>query len=325
MRRTHRLQLCAAVLVLSACGGSGSTSSTASGAPTGATPATSSPPLPDGVKGFVQLDGDPYGIEAIGDSLWVENGTEESGPALARIDPATRAVVARVPGAGGPRRVGNELWYFAGPTALVRADPVTGAPRSTVQVPPAGHFAVDGGTVWLTVGEEKGELLRVDLASGRVRSRLALPEGEPKDVLVHAGTVWVPVDGADVIVQVDAATGRQRAATPTGDRPHSLAAGFGSVWVTAHGESALHRIDARTGKVVATSTDAGINVAVTTTADAVWAASPTGLVQVLPDTNTTGRSIVLPGTHDLYDVAAQGGSLWLTAVDERRVYEIAAA
>ena len=323
MSGRSRRRLVAAALVLVAGCGSGSSSPSATRSPT--SPASASPSLPDGVTGFVQLDGDPYGIEAVGTALWVENGTEESGPALARIDPATRAVVARVPGARAPRRVGSELWYLRGQAELVRADPATGAARSRVTVPPTGHFAVDGGAIWLTVGEEQGELLRVDLASGKVRSRLALPAGEPKDVLVYEGVVWVAVDGANVVVQVDAATGRRRAAVAAGDRPHSLAAGFGSVWVTDHGESALRRIDARTGKVVATSTDAGINVAVTTTADAVWAASPTGLVQIRPESNTTGRSIVLPGTHDLYDVAEQGGSLWLTAVDERRVYEIAAS
>lgn len=322
MGRWQRVQLVVIMLVLIAgCAGSDEASSGTPHPSSTLGSSAPSPSLPAAVLGFVEVKGAPYGIAAVGAALWVETDTEGA-PGIARIDPSTRAVVATVAGAALPQQVANELWYVRGPRTLVRADPLTGAARARITVPSTGHFAVDRGAIWLAVGEQQGELLQVDARTGKLRSRLALPPGEPKDLVVYRGSVWVPVDGSDVLVQVDTTTGRQRAAIPAGSRPHSLAAGFGSLWVIDHGENALQRVDAHSGKVVATSTDAGTNVAVTASADAVWASSVTGLVQVRPATNTTGRSIEIPGMPELYDAAVLGDSVWVTAVDQRRVYQV---
>lgn len=307
--------LVAVTLLAAGCGGSSSPSAGLAGTSAAASPSSD-------VLTSVELEGEPYGVEAAGGGLWVEAGSEEAGPVLRRVDPGTHAVTVSLPGASNPLSVGPDLWYLSG-KQLVRADPVTGAPRQRLTPPAVGRFAVGPADLWILTGDEShSTLLRVDRRSLAVRTRVPMPAGEGKDVLLHAGSVWVPVDGENVLVRVDVASGKLLGSVPAGGRPHSLAAGFGSVWVTDHGESALQRVDARTGKVVATVPDVGLNVAVAATDDALWVATSTGMARVDPATNAVTRRVPLPPPNELYDAAVLEGALWVTSVSDHRLYEL---
>ena len=306
-----------AVVLAAGCGGASNSAAPASPA------VSTSPSAPALVS--VEVPGEPYGIESAGGTLWVEAGAEDGSATLQQVDPVKRVVTRAVQGASLPLAVGADLWYQLD-KELVRADPVTGAARQRLRPPVLGRFAVTATDLWVVTGTEgQSTLVRVDRRSMQVRSRVTLPSGEGKDVLVEGGSVWVPVDGADVLVQVDATTGRLVRQIPVGLRPHSLAAGFGSVWLTNHGESSLRRVDARTGRVLATVTDVGQNVAVTVTSSAVWVATPLGMARVDPQTNRVAEQVTMPAASEIYDAAVAGGSVWVTSVADHRVYELAAS
>jgi streptogramin lyase len=119
-----------------------------------------------GTATAIRLGGDPAGAAFGAGSFWVsaENST------LARIDPASRRVVATIrldadhlPGAVV---VGDgAVWVFAGGGLLQRIDPVSNQVVHTLAVGPdgvdSGRLAVGAGSVWLSDAEAR-TLIRID-------------------------------------------------------------------------------------------------------------------------------------------------------------------
>jgi len=119
-----------------------------------------------GTATAIRLGGDPAGAAFGAGSFWVsaENST------LARIDPASRRVVATIrldadhlPGAVV---VGDSaVWAFAGGGLLQRIDPVSNQVVHTLAVGPdgvdSGRLAVGAGSVWLSDAEAR-TLIRID-------------------------------------------------------------------------------------------------------------------------------------------------------------------
>ena len=79
---------------------------------------------------------------------------------------------------------GGQLW---------KLDPLT--PGRRFQTSTAGNsasaIALDADSVWIASWNDH-TLVRVDRATGAVRATIDLP-GEPEDVVVHDGIVWVAV------------------------------------------------------------------------------------------------------------------------------------
>ena len=291
-------------------------SAVASAAPTGSlTPA--SPSALAGVRTVLSFDSEVFGIEAHGDTLWVESGTPEQ-PQLFRVDARTGTIGASIPGAG-PMVVGDELWYTAG-DELVAADADTGAERRRVLPPRLGAFGVADLELWIA-SESTHTLLRYRPDSGQPPVEIPLPLGEPKAVVMYADAVWVAIDGANVLVRVDPATNQVTDTIDVGPRPHSVAVGFGSLWITDHGVAWLVRVDPTAVAIVKKVEKVGLNVGVTTTADSVWAATPNGIAEVDPASNGVVRTFDW-GPSDYHDIAAAAGSVWVTDVKAHSVYEV---
>jgi streptogramin lyase len=94
-------------------------------------------------------------------AVWVAGRDRELGPALFRIDPDQRGVVATIP-------LGCQRCH---PDQVAAADDA----------------------IWLTLSTdypESGQVLRVDPLANEVAARVTLP-GDPRDLAVGAGAVWV--------------------------------------------------------------------------------------------------------------------------------------
>lgn len=152
-------------------------------------------PAPTGVA----VGGQPVGIAAFGSSLWVSDGF---GGNVVRVDPATRAVAARIPVGGQLGGIAaNEtgVWVSSFDTGeLVRIDPVLDEV--------AGHVAVGGrptaiafdthGDVW--VGDLDGRLVRVDPVSNQVTKVVSLPSGVSSRLPV-ADLLWVGLQNGSLV------------------------------------------------------------------------------------------------------------------------------
>lgn len=148
------------------------------------------------------------------------------------------------------------------PDDLVRVDPATDAVLS--RLPVGGVVSLlavgEGGGVWLYrtgMTLNRSELVRVDPSTNRVADTIALPPGPPgiptgaSALLVAGGSVWL-ADLHNRLFQVDPATRRVRQVTDGG---HSLAVShlaFAGGWVWATSSLLLYRIDPRTGTVTMT-------------------------------------------------------------------------
>lgn len=121
---------------------------------------------------------------------------------IARIDPATNAIVATVAFPtpefyGRPAVTEDAVWAVSGeivPTDLVRIDPATNAVTGTY---PLGHtiarLAYGFGSLWATAARD-GLLLRIDPSSGAVEEAASDLVG-PWVVATGAGRVWVGLQG----------------------------------------------------------------------------------------------------------------------------------
>src|SRR5215207_2183310 len=109
-------------------------------------------PATNRVVARVQVGGQPYGITAGADSVWVGNNESEN---VTRVEVATNRVVSRI--AVGDRPIG--LTY-------------------------------DDGSVWVANFGD-GALTRIDAATNAVTGRTVFP-GDHEGVVAAFGAVWVP-------------------------------------------------------------------------------------------------------------------------------------
>lgn len=308
-----------AVLLLTACGPAvspPSPSPTHDPTPTARPTAT----LPPGVTAAFEFDTSEfgvYGVVGFDDSVWVEHDEHGEGR-LSRIDPATGTITHVIEGSF-PQRIGDDLW-FERDGEVVEADPSTGQERAAHPMPMGGNWTIDGEWLWVA-SEDAHTLVRSRLGEAAIQDEIPLPEGEPKALVAYEGSIWVVIDGANVILRVDAATADVTATIETGSRPHTVAIAFGSLWVTDHGEPTMERVDASSGTIAARIKGVGVNVAVTATDDAIWVATNDGLARVDPATNEITHEIEL-GSGDHYAVAMVGDHLWLSQPDRARVLQI---
>jgi streptogramin lyase len=102
---------------------------------------------------------------------------------LVRIDPATNAVIARVPGPsayGGIVFVDGAVWYSSWDAgAVLRVDPTTNAIVATIPVP-AGpeELAALPGSVWVA-SQYDWSASRIDTATNRVVATVRMPGEYP--------------------------------------------------------------------------------------------------------------------------------------------------
>ncbi|MGH2765462.1 MAG: hypothetical protein ACRDKA_06075 [Actinomycetota bacterium] len=179
----------------------------------------------------------------------------EVDPALYRIDPGSREIVAEIPLPCGT--------YCA-----------------------AHQVALGEGAVWVTLYNtpDSGEVVRVDPRTNEIVARIVV-SGDPRDLGVGGGSVWVYALGqGGALHRIDPRTNELAASllqgriySDSGDSsPPILAAGFGHVWIGVGDGDPMEvaRIDPRTNEIAGEPVRLGLDEALfqpfSTEAGGVW-------------------------------------------------------
>jgi streptogramin lyase len=239
-----------------------------------------SPQLPAAgrVVATIRLHATPMGEVSANGSVWV---AEHNAGTVARIDPATNRVIARVSiPSGQPAR------FAAGPEGL-------------------WHLPYSDNT-----------LQELDPATNSVSTHIT-DLGEPDEnccqPAVGAGSVWVP-KAHDGLYRIDATSRRVVAHIPI-DNFFGSVFGLGSLWGTSGGE--LFRLDPATNSIVARITvpglakiglDTGCCLTLGLGPGAVWVGLGRKVARIDPSTNGVSALIRVPGTVEF--LAATDQALW---------------
>ena len=134
----------------------------------------------------------PNAIAVGSDAVWVTNSGTKT---VSRIDPSTNAVAAPIPLRAAPDSIAvgdNVVWVGSrSADSVLRIDPASNAVAATVPVcDQPSTVAADGTGVWVAcVG--RGEVWHLD-HDGKQLSATPV-NGEPTDLIVDNGRVWVTV------------------------------------------------------------------------------------------------------------------------------------
>jgi YVTN family beta-propeller protein len=173
-------------------------------------------------------------------------------------------VVRTLPITGDPAAAGFGLgsaWVVTGswqvrgrfgPALLWRVRPSgRGVRRIVLPGLAAGGVAVGEGDVWITNGDYRGRLFRIDGASGRRLTTIPL-DGLASGVATTAGAVWVTLSDRGLLERVDPSSGRVVARVRVGRSPFAVAAEASHVWVANESDGTVSEVDAGSNRVVAT-------------------------------------------------------------------------
>ncbi|HEX6399244.1 MAG TPA: hypothetical protein VF108_02080 [Actinomycetota bacterium] len=139
----------------------------------------------------LRMPGGVFGLTSAPSGLW---GLGGDGDQVVHIDPRTREVVGRVDAEeplGGIAVDGAEIWAILGRSRLVRIDPLTHTLGRGIEIEsfePEG-LAIEGHTIWVS-SSFAGEVVRVDLRTGKVRDRLPV-DGSLFGGIVIGDSYWV--------------------------------------------------------------------------------------------------------------------------------------
>jgi YVTN family beta-propeller protein len=206
-----------------------------------------------------ELAGDPVSVGspaglAYGDgSLWAvdsANGT------LARIDPATHAVVAQIPVGSAPSAVaitGPDAWVTnSGDGTVSRVSTVTNRAVDTI---PVGNLpvaiAAGSGSVWVA-NEGDDTVDRIDPATSAVTKRGIQVGARPDGIAAGPDAVWVANGEDGTIQRIDPATSQTGSPVHVGSGPAGIAVTKGAVWVANSLDQTVSKIDPATERITAT-------------------------------------------------------------------------
>jgi DNA-binding beta-propeller fold protein YncE len=222
--------------------------------------------------------------------------------------------------------------------SVARVDPVAGldellrrrrrrlVSRAAMTLATAAIVAV---VAWVGIRELQHPAIVTQPGSlGRVTATIPLG-GDPVDVLVSEGAVWVAAGQG--VSRIDPATATTTSRVVVGPRPR-LAAGFGSIWAANNDSSGIEvsRIDARTGQLAATISIPVTAPAVKQTqlavgAGAVWViASNIGTYQLLRIDPATNQAAALDTVGEFMGggMAVAGGQVWLSGRDDQLISQL---
>ena len=240
-----------------------------------------------------------------------------TGQALAVLGAAALAVAVAAVAVVTTVR-GGDSGLTVVPDAVAVVDPDSGELVGSVRVAaqPAA-VAASGRDVWVT-SFQKGEVVRVDATTLRVRGRLRLAE-PPGGIAAGSGSLWVRTEGA--VLRIDPVRGPVAATIPV---PRSaglaVAAGGGAVWAVAG--TRLYRIDPAQNRIAATIDLAPQRlVGVRFAEGAVWVNGPLrpAIVRIDPETHAR-RQYSVRGRVGAWD--AGFGSVWVGQPEQAAVARI---
>lgn len=209
-------------------------------------------PATNRVAGFVRL---PVPVEHGGEAsigageraVWlVANGSRCKSCRVARVDPRSLDVVARVPVKPGSAavRVGHGAVWVTNPARdlVEKIDPRRNRVVATTRVGPAPRFfAVGEGGVW-TLNQDDGTITRLDPATGRVAETIpAEVTGPGGDMTTGGGSVWARGSGY-LLTRVDPRSNRVVERYGPSSGSGAVIVGFGAVWISAHDVGTVWRL-----------------------------------------------------------------------------------
>jgi streptogramin lyase len=166
---------------------------------------------------------------------------------IVEVDPQTMKVTKRFPipdGASAVRAGLGGVWltYFD-LNEVVRVDPINGAVIATIPVAEGPRFFdVGGGGVWV-MAQAAGALCHVDPKTNRLVTCVQIDPTSVQggDLTVGAGSVWFR-GSAELVAQVDPATGKVVARFGPAQGSGSASAGSNELWISAHDVASLYRV-----------------------------------------------------------------------------------
>jgi YVTN family beta-propeller protein len=171
----------------------------------------------------------------------------------------------------GPVAVGRgAVWVGTTSGGLARVDPESG---DVVAKVPVGNspssIATGQGGVWIA-DDVDNTVTRIDPKSASAVTATA-PVGQgPAAVAAGEGAVWVANAQDDTVSRIDPDTAAVTETIPVGRRPTGIAAGAGAVWVADSLDGTVSRIDPDSNRVEATAEVGEAPQGVTVTHDLVW-------------------------------------------------------
>jgi virginiamycin B lyase len=208
-------------------------------------------PSTNRVAGHVRLPV-PVGLDGEGSigagegGVWLAiDGPGCTGCRVARVEPRTMKVTARIPvqaGAATVRTGEGSVWVAnpdkdlveqidPGSEKVVRSVKTGGGPR---------FFDVGEGAVW-TLNQIDGSVTRIDPATGTATNVDAGVPGDGGDLTAGGGSVWVR--GSDkLLARIDPKTNRVVARYGPSSGSGAVIVGAGAVWISAHDIDTVWRL-----------------------------------------------------------------------------------
>jgi len=231
----------------------------------------------------------PIDLATGAEAVWVANGravggSQSSGPvatSLARVDPATRTVRARIrlPRTGGAaaeltdNHIAVErgaVWAIAPDFTVVRVDPRTNRVVATIRGLQAHAIAAGDAGVWV-LGLD-GTIARIDRASNRVEVRDRIRASAVASLAVGGGAAWVSAPGDGTVWRVQPGPRLVMRTIDVGAGVGDLSFGAGSLWAVNPLRGTLTQIDPTGNRVSRTVRLGGAPRAVDAGPDGVWVA-----------------------------------------------------
>jgi streptogramin lyase len=236
--------------------------------------------------------GDPHGVAASGDTVWVGVLSNRS---VVRIDPASNAIAQILDLDVAPYALaldGTDLWVTSfDDDAVVRVDTTTGRQTARLDVHKPTGIAVGAGSVWV-VQHRDDSLVRIDPAVNTAVSTIALGS--------------------------------------TGDDPgcgmcvENAVFAFDAVWTANNAGRSVTRIDPATGSTVQIALEHRV-WAVASDGESLWASQFEPLDGNRFDVDVAGLARIDPVTHEVEQLALRSalgvttshGSVWAIVLGRR--------
>jgi YVTN family beta-propeller protein len=162
------------------------------------------------------------------------------------------------------------VWVGRSSGGLARVDPQSGDVVAKVPVGNSPSSIATGlGGVWIA-DDVDNTVSRIDPASANAVTA-TVPVGQgPAAVAAGEGAVWVANAQDDTVSRIDPRTAAVTETIPVGRHPTGIAAGGGAVWVANSLDSTVSRIDPETNRVEATAEVGEAPQGVTVAHHLVW-------------------------------------------------------
>ncbi len=221
-------------------------------------------PRTKAVTGHFTANSIPDAIAAGAGAVWIGNTRRGESAntmvSVSRVDPATLTIThtAKLPNPGrgsggfgvGRTRIvvgGGAVWALDPDGTVARIDPRSGHVTATVAAA-ADTLAAGAGGVWVLTD---AGVARIDPATNRLGTRIPLTLGNPRDIAVGGGAVWVTDDPQGVLWRIDVGRSRTALTIPVGVGAFYVAYDAGAVWVGNFVSGTVSRVDPRTNRVTA--------------------------------------------------------------------------